>query len=67
VIKCITFPGRFVQGPGVIIEMGKYAAIYGKRALILGGPSGLKATEEPMTKSLTETNVEARHWTPQKQ
>ena len=57
-VKRITFPGRYIQGPGVINKIGKYVTTYGKKALILGSPSGLKATEEAMMKSLAETNIE---------
>lgn len=37
-IKVFIAPRRYVQGVGVLDEVGKYVAPLGKRALVIWGP-----------------------------
>ncbi len=57
-IRALVAPRRYVQGVGVLAEIGKYVAPLGKRALVAMGPvvSGLFA--EPVEKSLKEHDIE---------
>lgn len=57
-IRIAQFPGKYIQGPGAIEETGKYASIYGDKAMIFGSPSGLGAVEKLVTESLGKEGVE---------
>lgn len=40
--KILISPGRYVQGAGEMKKLGTYAAMYGKKALVLITESGYK-------------------------
>ena len=46
--KAISFPGKYIQGVGVLAETGHYASILGKRPLLLWG----KRTRDAVGKTL---------------
>jgi glycerol dehydrogenase len=45
-------PGRYVQGAGVINELGKFLAPLGRHVLVVGGKAGLAATKAGRDSSL---------------
>ena len=45
-MKTLIGPSKYVQGPGAVAEVGKYAAAMGDRALIVGGKTALQAGED---------------------
>jgi len=57
-IKVFIAPRRYVQGVGVLSDIGKYIAPLGKRALVVWGPVVSEAFGEPVAKSLKEHGVE---------
>lgn len=55
----ITAPGRYVQGRGAIYELGKHIEILGyKKALVVGGKTGLASTREGREVSFKEKGIE---------
>jgi glycerol dehydrogenase len=56
-MKTIISPSKYVQGPGALGEVGKYAAQMGERALIIGGTTALEAAQGPLASSLEEAGV----------
>jgi glycerol dehydrogenase len=57
-IKVFIAPRRYIQGAGVLKEIGKYIAPLGKRALVAWGPNVSQAFGEPVRQSLAEHKVE---------
>jgi glycerol dehydrogenase len=57
-IKVFIAPRRYVQGVGVLADIGKYIAPLGKRALVVWGPVVSEVFGEPVAKSLKEHGVE---------
>jgi glycerol dehydrogenase len=57
-IKVFIAPRRYVQGVGVLNEIGKYIAPLGKRALVIWGPAGSEIFAEPVERSFKEHDVE---------
>lgn len=57
-IKVFIAPRRYVQGVGVLPDIGKYIVPLGKRALVVWGPVVSQRFAEPVTKSLREHGVE---------
>jgi glycerol dehydrogenase len=57
--KAILLPRKFVQGPGVIHEIGAYAATFGKKAVILWGTKAKAAVDEAVLASLAAAGVTA--------
>ena len=57
-IKVFIAPRRYVQGVGVLADIGKYIAALGKRALVVWGPVVSGAFSEPVAKSLKDHGVE---------
>ena len=56
-MKTLIGPSKYVQGPGAVAEVGKYAAAMGDRALIVGGKTALQAVEESLISSLETAGV----------
>jgi glycerol dehydrogenase len=56
-MKTMISPSKYVQGPGAVAEVGKYAADMGTRALIVGGTTALEAVQEALTSSLTAAGM----------
>ncbi len=54
----LTAPGRYVQGRGVIDEIGDHLALLGERALLLGGPTALSVSQSKISASLKRKNIE---------
>ncbi|MDR1710444.1 MAG: glycerol dehydrogenase [Propionibacteriaceae bacterium] len=57
--KAILLPRKFIQGRGVISEVGEYAAMLGKKAVILWGKRAKAASGEAVLKSLADAGVAA--------
>lgn len=49
--KILIAPGRYIQGPGEISNLGKYAATLGKKSLILISKSGYERIGSSITES----------------
>lgn len=57
-LKMYISPGRYVQGPGAIKEIGKYVGLLGgKNPLVVGDPIGLREVRESMDKSFSESGL----------
>jgi len=54
----LSTPGNYVQGPDAIHDVGAYVSAFGKRALLMGGPTALSVTEDAITDSLAHHGVE---------
>ena len=50
-------PGRYVQGDGVIFELGEHIRPLGKNILVVGGKTGLAATREGRAQSFQRCGV----------
>lgn len=57
-IKALIAPRRYVQGVGVLAELGKYVSPLGKRALVAWGPVASRTFLEPVSQSLKKYDVE---------
>jgi glycerol dehydrogenase len=57
-IKVFIAPRRYVQGVGVLSDIGKYIAPLGKRALVVWGPNVSQVFANPVSKSFVENNLE---------
>jgi glycerol dehydrogenase len=57
-LKMYLSPGRYVQGPGAIKEIGKHVGLFGGcNPLVVGDPIGLREVRESMEKSLRESGL----------
>jgi glycerol dehydrogenase len=54
-------PGKYVQGPGAIREIGPHVAKLGDRALILGSGTGLKDCRSDLETALSAAGVAAHY------
>jgi glycerol dehydrogenase len=45
-VKVMLAPGRYVQGQGAIFEIGRHVKKLGKKALVIGGKTGLEVTRD---------------------
>jgi len=50
-------PGKYVQGPGAIREIGPHVAAFGKNAIILGSKSGYADVQADLDKALADAGV----------
>jgi len=50
-------PGKYVQGPGAIREIGPHVAALGKNAIILGSKSGYADVQADLDKALADAGV----------
>jgi glycerol dehydrogenase len=57
-IKVFIAPRRYVQGAGVLMDIGKYIAPLGKRVLVAWGPVGSGLFEETVRQSFEEHDLE---------
>ncbi|HMM21095.1 MAG TPA: glycerol dehydrogenase [Selenomonadales bacterium] len=57
--KVMIAPGRYVQGPGALGDLGVHLARLGTKALILGGQRGLAAVRATLEASLRESGLTA--------
>jgi glycerol dehydrogenase len=53
-IKVFIAPRRYVQGVGVLRDIGKYVAPLGKRALVVWGPKVSQVFADSVGKSFAE-------------
>ncbi|MEW6663838.1 MAG: glycerol dehydrogenase [Thermodesulfobacteriota bacterium] len=53
-IRIMVAPNRYVQGPGVLREAGRFILPLGSRVFLVGGPRALSAAREPLEASLKE-------------
>lgn len=53
----LAVPGRYVQGAGVLHEIGKHISALGDRALIIGGSTALSVSQEKIANSLRHEDV----------
>ncbi|MDR1965546.1 MAG: glycerol dehydrogenase [Synergistaceae bacterium] len=56
--KAILLPRKYIQGRGVISEIGTYAAMLGKKAVVMWGAKTKAAVGESAKKSLAAAGVE---------
>ncbi|HOQ09453.1 MAG TPA: glycerol dehydrogenase [Syntrophomonadaceae bacterium] len=56
-VKVMVAPGRYVQGQGAIFEIGRHVKKLGKKALVIGGKTGLASTREGREKSFAENGI----------
>jgi glycerol dehydrogenase len=57
-VKVFIAPRRYVQGVGVLKEIGKYLAPLGKRALVVWGPNVSQLYGKMVSESLADNKVE---------
>lgn len=58
-LKMFISPGRYVQGAGAILELGKHISVLGcKNALAVVDPIGIKAVGDGFYKSLDDAGIE---------
>ena len=57
-IKVSIAPRRYVQGAGVLDDMGKYIAPLGKRVLVAWGPAVSEQFNDRVKKSFAENELE---------
>ena len=57
-IKVLVAPRCYVQGVGVLAELGKYVAPLGKRALVAWGPVVSKLFADSVAKALKDADIE---------
>jgi len=55
--RVLYFPGRYIQGPGVIEEIGSYAAPLGDCAFAVGGKTALSICGAAMESSLADQGL----------
>ena len=48
-IKIMIAPNRYVQGPRVLRDTGKYMAPLGSKVFIIGGPTALSLVKDNMS------------------
>ena len=53
-IKIMIAPSRYIQGPGVLRDIGQYICALGSRVFIIGGPKALSVGQEPISAGLNE-------------
>ncbi|HQA08299.1 MAG TPA: glycerol dehydrogenase [Syntrophomonadaceae bacterium] len=56
-VKVMVAPGRYVQGQGAIFEIGRHVKKLGKKALVIGGKTGLATTRKGREKSFEENGI----------
>ena len=56
-VKVMLAPGRYVQGQGAIFEIGRHVKKLGKKALVIGGKTGLEVTRDGREKSFEENGI----------
>lgn len=59
-IKILIAPNRYIQGPRVLEETGKYIAHLGSKVLFIGGPRALSTAKDPISASLDEHSMAYR-------
>jgi len=57
-IKIMIAPNRYIQGPRVLEETGKFISHLGSRAFFIGGPTALSIVKEQIAESLDANSIE---------
>jgi glycerol dehydrogenase len=57
-IKIMIAPNRYIQGPRVLTETGKYIVHLGTRVFFIGGPTALSKVKDHVSRSLDENSME---------
>jgi glycerol dehydrogenase len=57
--KVMIAPGRYVQGPGILADIGEQVKIFGDNALVAGGKTALSNTSAIIRNSLDSHQVKA--------
>jgi glycerol dehydrogenase len=57
-IKILIAPSRYIQGPGVVKEIGKYLVHLGSKVFFVGGPTALSIVGDQVSASLEEHSME---------
>ena len=55
--RVFTAPGKYIQGSGVIHEIGRHVSALGSKALVIGGKRALAATQEAVKGSLGKAGM----------
>ena len=50
-------PNRYIQGPGVLSQIGDHVAHLGQKAFIIGGPTALSIVKDCAADNLNENNI----------
>ena len=58
-VKGFISPRRYIQGPGVLEQTGKFVKIYGKKAFVFGGKRALGTVKGPLERSFKEHGITA--------
>lgn len=58
--KAIFFPGKYIQGDGLIQEVGRYVGIIGRRPILLWGKCTRDAVHEALSASMDRAGLEFR-------
>lgn len=56
-VKVMISPSRYVQGEGAIFEIGRHVKKLGKKALVIGGKTGLAVTRAGREQSFSENDI----------
>ena len=56
--KTFISPNKYVQGANEILNLGNYIEKFGKRAFLIGSSGDLERTENLITKSIENNQVE---------
>lgn len=56
-VKVMITPSRYVQGEGAIFEIGRHVKKLGKKALVIGGKTGLATTRAGREQSFSENAI----------
>ncbi|MGQ9661397.1 MAG: glycerol dehydrogenase [Kiritimatiellia bacterium] len=56
--KAIFFPGRYIQGNGVLAEAGQYVGVFGQRAIVLWGQRTCQAVGEQLRAALQTKEIQ---------
>ena len=57
-LKALIMPNKYLQGRGVLRDLGKHASGLGRKFFIVGGPTAISCTREKIETSLQEEGME---------
>ena len=58
-IRIMIAPNRYIQGPNVLKETGKYIVHLGSKVFFIGGPTALSIVKDQVSASLKENSMES--------
>jgi glycerol dehydrogenase len=59
-IKIMIVPNRYIQGPGILDETGKYINHLGSKAFVIGGSTALATVKDRIGVSLDRNSMPHR-------